>query len=72
MLKLIVWILLSLGVSGAVAFEATRFFHGPWHEPHPGHTVAAPEIDPASVLSGLTLLVGTLAALRGRRAVPKK
>jgi hypothetical protein len=27
-----------------------------------------PEIDPASALSGLTLLAGALAVLRGRRA----
>jgi hypothetical protein len=28
---------------------------------------AVPEIDPASALSGLTLLAGALAVLRGRR-----
>jgi len=31
-------------------------------------TVGAPEIDPASALSGLTLLAGALAVLRGRRS----
>jgi hypothetical protein len=36
-----------------------------WHH-HPD-TVSAPEIDPASALSGLTLLVGGLAVVRGRR-----
>jgi len=30
-------------------------------------TVTAPEIDPASALSGLTLLLGGLAVVRGRR-----
>ncbi len=30
--------------------------------------VRAPEIDPASALSGLTLLLGALAVARGRRA----
>jgi hypothetical protein len=30
-------------------------------------SVAAPEIDPASALSGLTLLVGGIAVMRGRR-----
>jgi hypothetical protein len=30
--------------------------------------VRAPEIDPASALSGLTLLLGSLAVVRGRRA----
>ena len=29
--------------------------------------VGAPEIDPASAMSGLTLLLGSLAVLRGRR-----
>jgi hypothetical protein len=29
--------------------------------------VAAPEIDPASALSGLTLLVGGIAVIRGRK-----
>jgi len=33
-------------------------------------TVSAPEMDPASAASGLTLLLGTLAVLRGRRAKP--
>jgi len=37
----------------AVAFDATR--------------VAAPELDPASVLAVLTLLTGDLAVRRGRR-----
>jgi hypothetical protein len=32
------------------------------------HPVQAPEIDPASIASGLTLLFGGLAVLRGRRA----
>jgi hypothetical protein len=31
--------------------------------------VAAPEIDPTSMASGLTLLLGGLVALRGRRSV---
>ena len=31
------------------------------------YPVAAPEIDPASALAGLTLLVGGIAVLRGRR-----
>jgi hypothetical protein len=36
-----------------------------WH--HRPDTVSAPEIDPASALSGLTMLVGGLAVVRGRR-----
>lgn len=34
---------------------------------HRHHTVAAPEIDPATAGSALTLLAGGLAVLRGRR-----
>ena len=30
--------------------------------------IPAPEIDPASAIGGLTLLLGTVAILRGRRA----
>jgi hypothetical protein len=33
------------------------------------HPAAAPEIDPASTASGLTLLLGSLIVLRGRRSV---
>ena len=35
------------------------------HDKH--DRVAAPEIDPASAMSALTLLVGGLAVIRGRR-----
>ena len=35
----------------------------------PTGTVAAPEIDPASAAGALTLLLGSLAVLRGRRAL---
>lgn len=35
---------------------------------NPGHGVTqAPEIDPASAMSGVSLLIGGLAVLRGRR-----
>jgi hypothetical protein len=34
----------------------------------PAQSTSAPEIDPASAASGLTLLLGAVAALRGRRA----
>ena len=33
--------------------------------------MTAPEIDPASIASGLTLLFGGLAVLRGRRKPPR-
>ena len=35
-------------------------------------TVAAPEIDPASAMGGLTLMVGGLLVLRGRRSKVSK
>ncbi len=35
-------------------------------------TVAAPEIDPASAMGGLTLMVGGLLVLRGRRSKDAK
>jgi hypothetical protein len=34
----------------------------------PPKTVAAPEIDAASAVAGLTLMIGGLAVLRGRRS----
>jgi hypothetical protein len=55
MFKLIGTILLSAAVIG-VAQAVT------------GDVVSAPEIDPASVISGMTLLLGGLAVIRGRRA----
>jgi hypothetical protein len=35
---------------------------------HQKHVVAAPEVDAASAATGLTLLMGGLAVLRGRRS----
>lgn len=36
--------------------------------PDPPKTVAAPEIDATSAVAGLTLMIGALAVLRGRRS----
>ncbi len=58
MFKLIGTILLSAAVMG-VAQAVTG-------DPVPA--VGAPEIDPASAISAVTLLLGGLAVLRGRRA----
>jgi hypothetical protein len=53
----------SMFVTGAaLAHERPTW----WHH-HSDQAVSAPEIDPASALSGLTLLVGGLAVVRGRR-----
>ncbi len=61
-------------------FQEPNFFHPHFVEPHfiksrfdsprdhgPA-VVKAPEMDPASAASGLTLLMGGLMVLRGRRA----
>jgi hypothetical protein len=59
--------LLTLG--GAMAAQAAPdFSRGPDHDrPSPTHSRhAVPEIDPASAMSGLTLLLGGLTVLRGR------
>jgi hypothetical protein len=46
-------------------FGYTRFNHQ-----SPASPASTPEIDPASALSGLTLLLGGLAVIRGRRKAP--
>jgi hypothetical protein len=42
-------------------------FCSPGDHYQPSPVTAAPEIDPASAVAGLTLLAGGLAVLRGRR-----
>jgi hypothetical protein len=37
-----------------------------------GSSIAAPEIDPASMVAGITLLGGALVVLMGRRATNRK
>lgn len=67
MLKIIIGILMSLGLGGAITVAVEQDFFKDWHKGTGPHSaVAAPEIDPASAMSGLTLLVGGLAVLRGR------
>jgi hypothetical protein len=43
-----------------------------WFHEGEQHSVRAPELDPASMASGLTLLAGALVVLRGRRAAKPK
>jgi hypothetical protein len=50
------------GTANAAHFNPFPFFR----DPKPA--VSAPEIDPASALSGLTMLLGGLAVVRGRRS----
>jgi hypothetical protein len=73
-LKVILAAIASLSMSGAAL--ALSILHPPGghdgppsHSPGPGGggPVAAPEIDPASAVSALTLLVGGLAVVRGRK-----
>jgi hypothetical protein len=67
---------LSGTASAAPRFEHRDFFdHNDRHEqrgggtpqPAPVSTQAAPEIDPASAMSALTMLASGLVVLRGRR-----
>jgi len=74
--KVIGILALSLGL-GSVALSANwtpAAHYGMMRHAHyfsagdPTGTAAAPEIDPAGALSGLTLLLGGLAVIRGSRA----
>jgi hypothetical protein len=70
MIRLVAALLFS--VSG-IAVAAAEAGHGPgkssgdWDD-HKGFSVRAPEIDPASAMSALTLLAGGLVVLRGRKS----
>jgi hypothetical protein len=73
MKKLLPFAVLLLASSGVAMADQDhgRFEHGfgfHFREHRSVTTVAAPEIDPASMLGGLTLLCGGLAVLRGRRS----
>ncbi|MGH8206839.1 MAG: hypothetical protein ACRETK_08685 [Steroidobacteraceae bacterium] len=72
---------LALSLMGATAAQAMTHPPGTWwlkhhhdndgqyrhHNDRLGAPTRAPEIDPASALAGLTLLMGGLAVIRGRR-----
>lgn len=59
----------SVDAIGAYVFEENTLNGktGDWSRTGTGTATQAPEIDPASAASGLTLLLGGLATLRGRR-----
>ncbi len=64
----------NYGSAYGCAFQLNScFFQMDVSSSRPGHwtvtTTTAPEIDPASAAGGLTLLLGSLLVLRGRRAV---
>jgi len=63
MCKLIAVLVLS--VAGATAAQAMTCPPGSWWNAH--DPISAPEIDPSSAIAGLTVLLGGLAVIRGRR-----
>jgi hypothetical protein len=74
--KLVGMVILSLGAAtaaqaydshGGEAKFAPKWFYGVNHK-YPQKPMVAPEIDPATALSGFTMLAGGLAVIRGRRA----
>jgi hypothetical protein len=74
MSKLVVALIISFGSITAVQAEPSCPPWLQWLCGNPGHggkPVKAPEVDPASAMGALTLLVGGLAVLRGR-SVKKK
>ena len=50
--------------------EWKTFDHGDRGD-HKGHSFAAPEIDPSSAISALTLLLGSVVVLRSRVATKR-
>jgi hypothetical protein len=69
MTKLIAALLLSLSSIITVVYIAPPFFGGGGGQGgSPGPSIRAPEIDPASAASALTLLMGGILVLRSRAA----
>jgi hypothetical protein len=69
MTKLILALILSLsGVSTVVYLAPPSFWGGPGDGGHGGRSVVAPEMDPASAATALTLLLGGVMVLRARKA----
>jgi hypothetical protein len=78
MTKIILGIIVSISLGGAVVVYTAPNAFGKDNGKHDhdwdhdrdhssgGAAVAAPEFDPAEAMSGLTLLAGGLAVLRGR------
>ena len=73
--KLVGVLILSVGAVGAAQASqqvvpikhSFLWFYGLNRYEQPKKPLAAPEIDPGSALSGMTLLLGGLAVVRGRR-----
>jgi hypothetical protein len=67
MIKLLTTLILTLSGLGTIAYVAPpSFWHGDGHGHKGGGVMAAPEIDPASATSALTLLLGSVIVLRSR------
>jgi hypothetical protein len=67
MSKLLATLLLSLsGLTVTVGYFAPPSFWGGGGNGGPRGNIAAPEIDPSSAVTALTLLAGGLIVLRGR------
>jgi hypothetical protein len=66
--------ILLLSTAGAASADQDHHRGGDhdWFHEGEEHSVRAPELDPASMVSGLTLLAGALVVLRGRRAAKPK
>jgi hypothetical protein len=70
MIKLLAGLILSLSSVATIVYVApSSYWHG-WDGDHGGSrgTLRAPEIDPASAASALTLLMGGVLVLRSRVA----
>jgi hypothetical protein len=65
--KLIAVLILSLSSVATVAYAEHGGDRGDYGD-HKGHSFAAPEIDPSSVIGALTLLLGSVVVLRSRVA----
>jgi hypothetical protein len=63
-----------LGLAGAASADQDDHYrdHGRFHDRLPRErspTLQAPELDPSSTITGLTLLAGVVVVLSGRRAM---
>ena len=71
MIRLVAALLFSVsGIAVAAASHGPGRSSGDWddHKGFSEHRVTAPEIDPSSTISALTLLAGGLVVLRGRKS----
>jgi hypothetical protein len=69
---LVLALMTMAGIASAGDSNSDKCFHMLWFDfcPPTGKPdpVKAPEIDPSSAMAGLTLMLGGLAVLRGRRS----